>query len=204
MRENSVRPESMNSVSLEIGKVIYISLRDEILEKMKFSNQLVSYKLISIGSITAFVIAKYDKVLNYGKKIPSSTDYLFLYYASVFTGIALAISFDLALYQNNRAIIQVGTYMREHLEKWLKDIARIDNLVMWEEFLFINPDVKISKRTVYNIFEIVNYLMTILITIFGFSFLFSLPVKKWVALSVVFPILILMECLIAYKGFVKK
>ena len=175
------------SNDLEIVKTIYTNLRLEILEKMKFSNQLLSYKLISVGAVVGFVVA------NRGQTAHN----LLFENAAIFTGIGLAISFDLALYQNNKAIITVGTYMKRYIEPWLKslsDPAEKEERVMWEEY--ISERSPKTKRMIYNIFEAANYLMTLLLIVIA-AVMLSLS-QPW--LIVILFLLFFAEIKIAFKG----
>jgi hypothetical protein len=145
------------SYELEITKTIYSSLRDEIIEKMRFSNQLAGYKLGSVGAIFGFI------VINHGK-----TD-TFFENSAIIVSLMLAIVFDLALYQNNKAIILVGQYIKENIEPSFKRIG--ENLIMWEEY--ITQQAQQQRRKIYNLFEIANYLMTLLLVILSILYFFN-------------------------------
>lgn len=173
----------MEDPALEVTRTVYESLRNEILEKMKFSNQLAAYKLLSVGALLGFIATKTDSISS------------FFLISAIVLGVGLAIAFDLSLYQNNRAIISVGIYMREYLEPELRLSAGKSTLVMWEEFI-----VERSQREkVYNFFEASNYLMTVLMMLLGIAYLWT--VKKW-AVSIVAAMLVI-ECAIIYKGMHK-
>nr|WP_320013470.1 hypothetical protein [uncultured Desulfobacter sp.] len=174
-----------NNHELDIAKTVYTNMRSEIIEKMKFSNQLLLYKLASIGSILGSLFALRNPDLG----IFSVT--------AAFLGVGVALSFDLAVYQNNKAIIVLGCFMKDHVEIWLKSICDRQDVVMWEEFIARDSLPEISKnRMVYNFFESSNYLLTLILMIVGIVIVWQY--EPWLIVSL-FPFL-LGEIILTYKG----
>jgi hypothetical protein len=173
----------MSEPSLEIAKLVYENIREEILEKMKFSNQLLGYKLLSIGAVLGLVAS--NKVI---------FDDAYLKTACLFVAASLAICFDLALYQNNKAIILAGSYIKENIEPWLIRISD-SQVVMWEDYITRNSSKK-KKRMIYNIFESANYIMSLFLILVGLVGLWLSSPKLILALLP----LLAVELMILSKG----
>lgn len=176
--------------SVEVATTIYASLRNEILEKMRFSNQLLSYKLLSVGAIAGFVSANYQAQS-------------FFVSAAIILALFLSFAFDLALFQNNKAIIAVGIYMKKHIEPWLKEISGCSTtMCMWEEYISyrVEGGERLQRKT-YNIFEAVNYLITIAIIIIAIFYLYKFNFNK--IAFVVSCFILLGEIIVTFKGLEK-
>lgn len=135
---------STSDFRIEIINEQYKTLREEVHLRIKQHTQLVTFKLVSLGAVFAYITKSY---IDY-KTTDSSVELFSNYFIWIVPFIAIV--FDFMIAGNLRALYNIGPYIKKFIEPFFKEFTSAD-IKFWEEKVASNK----SKYAGYTVVDLI-------------------------------------------------